>query len=61
MVGTKVKAAAHIRADLEAQGIPIGLMDTLIAGCAKAHNMILMTHNTKEFGRVKGLVVEDWF
>jgi tRNA(fMet)-specific endonuclease VapC len=36
-------------------------MDILIAGCAKAHNLILVTHNTKEFMRVDGLSLNDWF
>jgi tRNA(fMet)-specific endonuclease VapC len=55
------KASALIRADLEKKGTPIGPMDILIAGSAKAHNLTLVTHNTKEFMRVKGLVLEDWF
>ena len=36
-------------------------MDTLIAGCAKANNLTLVTRNIKEFARVDGLKVEDWF
>ncbi len=60
--GTReAKISALIRADLEAQGIPIGPIDTLIAGTAKANNLTLVTRNTKEFMRVEGLNVEDWF
>jgi predicted nucleic acid-binding protein len=33
---------------------------TLIAGQAFSKNLILVTANMREFGRVKGLVVEDW-
>lgn len=55
------EAAASIRADLEAQGTPIGPADTLIAGMALAHHLTLVTHNTREFGRVSGLAVEDWY
>jgi tRNA(fMet)-specific endonuclease VapC len=55
------EAAARIRADLEAKGAPIGPVDTLIAGIALAHNLILVTHNTREFGRVNGLAVQDWY
>ena len=29
-------------------------------GQAMARNMILITHNTREFGRVPGLKIEDW-
>jgi tRNA(fMet)-specific endonuclease VapC len=53
-------AAGAIRADLERQGTRIGEYDTLIAGQAFARNLILVTANTSEFARVKGLIVEDW-
>ena len=49
-----------IRADLAAQGTPIGANDLMIAAIARAHDLILVTHNTKEFSRVAGLRVEDW-
>ena len=55
------KAAANIRAILETKGTPIGAMDTLIAGISLANQGVLVTHNTKEFSRVQGLVLEDWF
>lgn len=32
----------------------------MIAGQAVAHNLILITHNVKEFQRVADLKVEDW-
>ena len=57
----EAKTSALIRADLERKGTPIGPMDILIAGCAKAHNLTLVTHNTKEFMRVEELVLGDWF
>jgi len=57
----EAKASALIRADLEKKGIPIGPIDVLIAGSAKAHNLTLVTHNTKEFMRVDGLALKDWF
>jgi tRNA(fMet)-specific endonuclease VapC len=53
-------AAGQIRAELESKGQRIGEYDTLIAGQAFARNLILVTANTREFGRVNGLVVEDW-
>ncbi len=49
-----------IRADLERRGTPIGPMDMLIAGHAKACGLILVTNNTREFFRVENLEVEDW-
>ena len=54
------QAAGEIRAELERQGQRIGEYDTLIAGQAFSRNLILVTANTREFGRVKGLRVEDW-
>lgn len=50
----------QIRADLEQKGMPIGSMDMLIAGHAKAEDLILVTNNTKEFQRVAGLKLENW-
>lgn len=57
----EAKAAAGIRASLEAAGTPIGPMDTLIAGVALANRATLVTRNVREFGRVAGLAVEDCF
>ena len=42
-------------------GKPIGAYDVQIAGMAMANDLILVTHNTGEFGRVSGLKLEDWF
>lgn len=52
--------AAQIRADLARAGTPIGPYDLLIASIALANDLILVTHNTREFGRVAGLQIEDW-
>lgn len=49
-----------IRSQLEANGTPIGAYDLQIAAIAVANNLTLVTHNTREFGRVDGLQVEDW-
>jgi len=54
------RRAGEVRAFLAAKGTPIGPYDVLIAGQALARDMILVTHNTDEFRRVKGLRVEDW-
>ena len=55
-------AAAYgkMRVPLEAAGTPIGALDTLIAAHALSRNLILLTHNLREFKRVRGLKVEDW-
>jgi tRNA(fMet)-specific endonuclease VapC len=49
-----------IRADLESKGKMIGAMDLLIASIAMGRNLILVTNNEKEFGRVIDLKVENW-
>jgi tRNA(fMet)-specific endonuclease VapC len=54
------RKAGEIRAYLASKGTPIGLYDVLIAGQSAARNLILVTHNTGEFGRVPGLRIEDW-
>lgn len=54
------RQAGEIRAVLQKAGTPIGGYDMLIAGQALARNLILVTHNTREFERVAGLRIEDW-
>lgn len=57
----EAKASAKIRAALEKQGTPIGPLDNLIAGTAFSFNAIFVTHNAKQFSKVEGLTIEDWF
>jgi tRNA(fMet)-specific endonuclease VapC len=54
------RQAAEVRALLASQGTPIGPYDVLIAGQARSRDVTLITHNTKEFGRVPGLRCDDW-
>jgi tRNA(fMet)-specific endonuclease VapC len=54
------RRAGEVRAALAASGQPIGPYDVLIAGQALARGLVLVTHNTGGFGRIPGLVVEDW-
>jgi tRNA(fMet)-specific endonuclease VapC len=56
-------AAAHyaeIRADLKKRGAMIGANDLFIAAHARALGLTLVTNNTAEFERVKGLTLENW-
>lgn len=55
------RIAASIRAIIEKKGTPIGPYDVLIAGTALANKGVLVTNNTKEFSRVSGLKLENWF
>jgi tRNA(fMet)-specific endonuclease VapC len=54
------KVCGQIRAELNKQGTPIGVYDLQIASIAIANNLVLVTHNVREFGRVEGLQYEDW-
>ena len=54
------RVAGGTRAALEAVGKPVGAYDLLIAGQALRHKLTLVTANAREFGRIKGLVWEDW-
>jgi tRNA(fMet)-specific endonuclease VapC len=50
----------QIRSQLEHAGTPIGPNDLMIAAIAVVHGLTVVTHNTREFGRVTGLVCADW-
>ncbi len=51
----------NIRADLKRKGLPIGNMDMLISAHALSENLTVVTHNTREFERVEGLKIVDWY
>ena len=53
-------AYGGIRAELEAAGQTIGMNDLLIGAHAHALGLTLVTDNTREFNRIRGLTVENW-
>lgn len=55
------KSAARIQHTLDAAGTPIGNAGLLIAATALARDLTLVTRNTREFARVPGLRVENWY
>jgi tRNA(fMet)-specific endonuclease VapC len=55
-----VEQYASLRAAVEVAGTPIGGNDYLIAAIALAHDLVVVTHNTREFARVPRLRLEDW-
>lgn len=50
-----------IRAYLRGIGKPIGDMDNLIAGHARALGLTIVTNNVREFERVPDLKIENWY
>ena len=54
------QAYGRIRNELEQTGTPIGPNNLMIAATAMASDLTLVTANTREFGRVVGLLLENW-
>lgn len=54
------EAYGRIRSELEKSGTPIGPNDLMIASVAIRNGVVLVTHNTREFGRVRDLKMTDW-
>lgn len=55
---TTWKHYSSLRAETELVGKPRGELDTLQAGLARQHGLIMVTHNRKHFEDV--VQVEDW-
>ncbi len=53
-------AYGRLRSVLEVRGAPIGPNDLLIAAQALAHDLVLVTSDVAEFGRIDGLRLENW-
>ncbi len=51
---------AEVAAVLAGGGTPIGVLDTLVAAQALSLGVTVVTNNTRHFGRVEGLKVENW-
>jgi tRNA(fMet)-specific endonuclease VapC len=52
---------AQERARLSAIGKTPAYADGQIAAVARAHNLIVVTHNVKDYADFQNLQVEDWF
>ena len=53
--------AGVVRAVLHTQGTPTGPYDVQMAGIAMSKNLTIVTRDTREFERVPGLRVENWY
>jgi len=52
--------SGSLAASLQNQGTPIGERDSMIAGTAMSHKLVMVTDNLREFARVPGILVENW-
>ncbi|MCK5720270.1 MAG: PIN domain-containing protein [Thiomargarita sp.] len=63
IIGFDIKAAnkfAELKAKLKQEDNIIADMDLIIASICVAHNLILVTNNTKHFSRIEDLMFENW-
>jgi len=58
--GQATEDFGYIRTHLAKLGTPIGPYDLQIAAIALAHQLTVVTNNTREFSRVPELMQEDW-
>ena len=49
-----------LKANLRKKGRPTSETDAWIAAIALTHNATLVTHNTRDFEHIHGLILEDW-
>ncbi len=54
------RTSGEIRAELEQSGKRIGAYDTLIGGQCLRYGFMMVTNNTSEFSRIRGLKCVDW-
>ncbi|MFN6180624.1 MAG: type II toxin-antitoxin system VapC family toxin [Dolichospermum sp.] len=52
--------SADIYANLRNKGTPIDDIDILIAGIAIANDLIIVTNNIRDFGKIENLEIRDW-
>ena len=51
---------AKEKARLRKSGTPLDDFDLLIGATAVTHNLTMVTNNTDQFKRIKGIIIDDW-
>jgi len=54
------RSHAQLWAELQSQGLMIGVHDSWIAATCIANGLNLITENVREFERIPGLMIEQW-
>jgi tRNA(fMet)-specific endonuclease VapC len=49
-----------LKASMEKSGMRLDDFDLIIAACALAYNLTLVTNNSKQFSRIEGLKITNW-
>jgi tRNA(fMet)-specific endonuclease VapC len=60
LIGDGFAEYARQKVNLKQTGRPIGEFDLLIGSAAIAHNLVLITRNTKDFVNLSGIRLENW-
>ncbi len=55
-----VEIFGMLKAGMESSGTPLDDVDLILASCALAHNLTLVTNNLKHFERIEGLRIQNW-
>ena len=55
-----IETFGMLKAKLEKEGTPLDDFDLILASCALANNLVLVTNNVKHFQRIKGLKIRNW-
>ena len=59
-IDPSLETYGRLKHELEKLVRPIDDFDLLIGAVAKQSNITLVTHNTKHFSHIPGIVLEDW-
>ena len=57
----EAERGGELLAELERRGEVIGIEDVLIGATAMVNDLAVATRNIRHFGRLAGLVVDDWW